>query len=144
MVPPRKPDVLEIIMLAPRPHTLLARRRPRIVPLLVAEKDILKLIHPRIGKQQRRVVRRHQRRRVHPAVPLALKKPQKIFSNLASRTIDHRHQVYQRKEPNRTYTSSALKSSTPSPHSHRPASPDPPPIKPPQPSSKTPARAYSD
>src|ERR1700733_13670016 len=144
MVPSRKPDVLEIVMLAPRPHALLARSRPRIVPLLVPEKDILKLIHTRIGKQQRRIVRRHQRRRVHPTVPLALKKPQKIFSNLASRTIDHKHQVYQRKQPNRTYTWSALKSSTPSPHSHQSASPHPPPTTAPQPSPKTPARAYSD
>jgi hypothetical protein len=33
---------------------------------------------------------------VHAPVPLALKKPQKIFPNLASRTIDHKFQVYQR------------------------------------------------
>src|SRR5579871_4845812 len=97
MVPPRKPDVLEIIVLPTRTHTLLRAGRPRVIPLLRAQEDILKLIHPCIGKQQRRIIRRHQRRRVHPPMPLALKKPQKIFPNLASRPIVHRLKVYQRK-----------------------------------------------
>ncbi len=97
MVTPRKPNVLQIVVLAPRSHTLLRTDRPRVIPLLVPKKNILKLIHPRIGKQQRRIVHRHQRRRVHPPMPLALKKPQKIFPNLAARTINHKHQVYQRK-----------------------------------------------
>ena len=89
VVPPREADVLQIVVLAARAHALLRARRPRVVALLRAQEDVLELIHPRVGKQQRRIVRRHQRRRVHAAVPLALKKPQKIFPNLASRTIFH-------------------------------------------------------
>ncbi len=89
MVPPRKPDVLKIVMLPPRPHALLRASRPRIVPLLVPEKHILALIHPRIGKQQRRIIRRHQRRRVNSSMPFTLKKPQKIFPNLIPRAIVH-------------------------------------------------------
>ncbi len=46
MVPPRKPDVLQIVMLPPRPHALLRARRPRIVPLLVPRKTSLNWFIP--------------------------------------------------------------------------------------------------
>ncbi len=93
MVPPRKAHVLKIVMLASRTHTLLRARRPRVRPLLRAQKDILELVHPRIRKQQRRIIGRHQRRRVHAPMPFALEKTQKIFPNLAARAIVHRAKV---------------------------------------------------
>ena len=70
MVPPRKPDVLEVIIMLPtRPHTLLRARRPAYSPAsLVPEKNVLKsLIHPRIGKQQRRIIRRAPAKKSAPA-----------------------------------------------------------------------------
>ena len=77
-MPRRIPDILQIIMLPPRPQTPLRRnRRPRR-RRLKPQKDILKLHHPRISKQQSRIIRRHQRRRLDermPAVPKELNKP---------------------------------------------------------------------
>ncbi len=38
-----------------------------------AKKDVFELVHAGVGKEQRRVVGRNQRRRVHAAVPFVSK-----------------------------------------------------------------------
>ena len=69
-------------MLATGADALLAGGGAGIVALLGAEEDILELVHARVGEEQRGIVGRHQRGRVHATVPLAFKKPQKVFPNL--------------------------------------------------------------
>ena len=55
-----------------------------VVAALDAQKDVLELVHPRVGKQQRGIVGRNKRRAVHPAVPLRLKKLQKGLTNFGA------------------------------------------------------------
>src|SRR5579871_1015672 len=52
-------DVLEVIVLATRAHALLRSRRPRVSTLFEAKKDVLELVHPSIGEEQRGVVGRN-------------------------------------------------------------------------------------
>ena len=82
-------DVLKVVMLAARAHALLRRGGAHIGPLLRSKERVLELVHARVGEQQRGVVVRHKRRRVHAAVPLFLKKTQEIFANLASGAVLH-------------------------------------------------------
>jgi len=100
-------DVLKIVVLASGTNTLLTGGGARVVTVLCAQENILELVHAGVGKQQGRVVGGHQRRRVHTTVPLAcrrglltLKKPQKIFPNLAAGTLAHKRSVYQPAAPN--------------------------------------------
>ena len=62
VVAARVADVLEIVVLAAGAHALLRGGRARVVALLQAEEDVLELVHARVGEQQRRVVRGHERR----------------------------------------------------------------------------------
>ena len=66
----REANVFKIVMLPPRAHAFLRSRRPRILALFEAQKDVLELVHSSIGKEQRRVIGRDQRRGVHLAMPL--------------------------------------------------------------------------
>src|SRR5579872_4025352 len=80
-------DILEIVMLSPRPHAFLRCSRTVVVALLKSKKNIFELVHPSIGEQQCGVVMRNERRRMHLAMPLVDKKVQKLPSNL--RTSQH-------------------------------------------------------
>ena len=60
MVTRRVPHILKVIVFTARSDALLRRHRPLIRPLLQPQKRLLKLIHARIGKQQRGVIRWHQ------------------------------------------------------------------------------------
>src|SRR3954462_6324840 len=64
VVPRGVPDLLEIVVLPAGAYALLHRCRPSATAggLFLTEKDFLELHHPRVGKHQRRVVGRHQRR----------------------------------------------------------------------------------
>jgi hypothetical protein len=53
-------DLFQIVVLPPRPNTLLGAASPCIISLFQAEKDILELIHPGIGKKERRVIVRYK------------------------------------------------------------------------------------
>ena len=64
----RRPDVLEVVVLAADAHALLRAGRPAIVAALLAEEAVLELVHPGVGEQQRRVVGRHERRTGDDAV----------------------------------------------------------------------------
>ena len=71
VMPQRRPDVVEVVVLAADPHALLRRRRARVGALLAAEERVLELVHPGVGEEQRRVVGRDERRARDDAVPVA-------------------------------------------------------------------------
>ena len=56
----RRPDVVEVVVLPAHAHALLRRRRPRVVALVFAEEDVLELVHPGVGEQQRGIVGGHK------------------------------------------------------------------------------------
>ncbi len=62
-------DVLQVVVLATGAHAPLRSGGAFIGTRLLAEEHILELHHARIGKQQGRVVARHQRTRGHHGVP---------------------------------------------------------------------------
>ena len=84
-----KADVFKVVVLAAGADALLRCGGARVVALLGAQKQVLELVHSGVGKQQRRIVGRHQRGGVHAAVPLRLKKAQKQFANFVSRAELH-------------------------------------------------------
>ena len=49
-------DLVEIVVLAAGADAFLRRNGALIVALLVAEEDVLELVHPGVGEQQRRVI----------------------------------------------------------------------------------------
>jgi hypothetical protein len=63
--------LFEIIMLAACPHTLLAGGGPQVPALLLPQESPLELHHTRVREKEGGVIRRHQRRRRHLAVPLS-------------------------------------------------------------------------
>ena len=71
VMPRRVTHVLQIVVLAPGADTALGTGGTGVIPGLTAQKDILELVHPRVGEQQRGVVMGHQRRGRHLGVPLA-------------------------------------------------------------------------
>ncbi len=77
-----KADIFEVVVLSARAHAFLRRRRPVVIALLQPEKNILELIHPRIGEEECRVAVRHQRRAANAAMSLALKKLEKRLADL--------------------------------------------------------------
>ena len=80
-------DVFEIVMLASGADALLRTSLPAmVVAPLDAEEDVLELVHAGVGKEQRRVVGRHERGGVHAAVALGLKKAQKGFADVVCRS----------------------------------------------------------
>ena len=85
----READIFKVVVLAAGADALLRSGGPRVVALLRAEKQVFELVHSRVGKQQRGIVGRHQRGRVHAAVPLRLKKAQKQLANFVSRAELH-------------------------------------------------------
>src|SRR5262249_26120642 len=83
VVAARVADVVEVVVLAPGPHALLRACRPRVVPLLAAREDVLELVHPRVGEEERRVPGRNERGRRHAAVPSLLEVLEKSFPDLS-------------------------------------------------------------
>ena len=53
-------DILQVVMLAAGTDTFLRSCGTDIVPLLLTEEAVLKLVHPGVGKKQGRVVVRNQ------------------------------------------------------------------------------------
>ncbi len=74
-------DVFEIVVLAAGAHAFLRSRGPVVVALFQAEEDVLELVHARVGEQQRGIVLRDERRRMHLAVSLLDEKVQKFSAN---------------------------------------------------------------
>ena len=82
-------DVFKVVVLAAGADALLRSGGAGVVALLGAEEEVLELVHAGVGEQQRGIVGRHQRRRVHAAVALGLKKAQKQLANFVSRAELH-------------------------------------------------------
>ena len=89
VVAAREADVFKVVVLAAGADALLRSGGARVVALLRAKEKVLELVHAGVGEQQRGIVGRHQRRRVHAAVPLRLKKAQKQLANFVSRSELH-------------------------------------------------------
>ena len=73
-------DVLEVIVLAAGAHALLSRRGAPVVALLLAREDALELHHAGVGEEQRGIIVRHERRRAHTPVAVALEVAEKLFT----------------------------------------------------------------
>ena len=71
-------------MFAAGAHALLRARRTLIRPLVKAEKHILELIHPGIGKQQGRIIVRNERTRRHNLVAFGLKELEELVANFGA------------------------------------------------------------
>ena len=82
VVPERRPDVVEIVVLAADPHAFLRGRRPAVLALLASEKQVLELVHPGVGEEQRGIVVRHERPAGHDAMALRLEVLEKRATEL--------------------------------------------------------------
>jgi hypothetical protein len=69
-------------VLAAYPHALLAGCGSPIGPSLISQENILKLVHSRIGKQERRIIERNQGRAGYDFVAVLLEILQKSFTDL--------------------------------------------------------------
>src|SRR5207302_1380485 len=76
--------IFEVVVLAARPHALLAGRRARVRPPLLTEEYALELHHPGVREQERRVVAGDERRRGDTGVPVALEVPQERLADLVA------------------------------------------------------------
>ncbi len=81
-MPERRPDVVEVVVLAADAHALLRRRRPLVVARLLPQEHVLELVHPGVGEEQRRVVVGHERRAGHDAVAVPLEVLEERRANL--------------------------------------------------------------
>ena len=89
----RRPDVVEIVVLAADAHHLLRRRGARVVALLAAEEQVLELVHAGVGEEQRRIVGRDERRAGDDAVAVlleVLRKDDRISFEVISFIVEHR------------------------------------------------------
>ena len=82
-MPERRPDVVEVVVLAADAHALLRRRGARVRALLLAEEHVLELVHPGVGEEQRRVVVRHERRARHERVAVLFEVLEETAANFA-------------------------------------------------------------
>ena len=82
-------NVVQIIVLAAGPHTFLAGHRAVIIPLLKPSENVLELHHARIGKHQRRVITRNQRRAFHHRMAIRLETIKKSAANIIQTGHDH-------------------------------------------------------
>ena len=65
-------DVFEVVVLATGTDAFLTVHRALVRPGPGAEKHVLELVHAGIGKEQRRIVERHDARRRHRGVAMLL------------------------------------------------------------------------
>ena len=74
-------DVVEIVVLAARPHAFLRGRGAAVGAPLDAGEDVLELHHAGIGEHQSRIVARHERTRRHDLVAVFGEKLQEVRSD---------------------------------------------------------------
>src|SRR2546425_1118343 len=84
VMPRRAADVLEIVVLATRAHTLLAGGGTRVIPSLLAEEHALELHHARVGEEQGLVADGHERRRRRARVPVPLEILEECLTDLGA------------------------------------------------------------
>jgi hypothetical protein len=80
-------DVFEVVVFSPGAHAFLAGGGALIVALLETEEDVLELIHPGVGEEQRGIIGGDQRRAAHGAVAALLKKFQKCFADFVASPV---------------------------------------------------------
>ena len=80
-------DVFEIVVLAAGADAFLAGGGALVVALLEAEEDILELVHPGVGEEQRGIVRRDERGAAHDAVAALFEEFQKCFADFVAGQI---------------------------------------------------------
>jgi len=110
MVPRCIADIFEVIMLPTCAHTFLAGYRAFVRPYVLAEKDRLKLDHPRIGKKKRWIISRDKRGTFDNLMPLGPEKIYERVSNIVACHIREYHIVFSEAEsgPGATGTASAI------------------------------------
>lgn len=82
-------DVLQVIMFTTGAYAALCRGGTAIAALIDAKENIFKLVHPGVGKQQCRIVVRHQGAAVHHLVALTVIKIEKRLTDLSG-TLAHK------------------------------------------------------
>jgi len=82
VVPGGIADIFEVVVFAPGPDALLGTGGPGVGPGVFAQEHLFKLDHPRVGEQQRGIVCRDERRRMHFLVSLCDKEVQKLPADL--------------------------------------------------------------
>src|SRR5437016_3375565 len=82
MMPAGVPDVLKIVVLAPRSKALLRRGRARVFALLLAQKDPLELNHPGVCKQQGGIGLRNQGGTWNDGVPVLVEVIEETLAEL--------------------------------------------------------------
>ena len=83
VVPQRRADVVQVVVLAAHAHALLRRRGARVGALLPAEERVLELVHPGVREEQRRVVARDERGAGDDGVAVPLKVFEEAAADLA-------------------------------------------------------------
>ncbi len=77
-------DVLQVVVLAARPHALLGGRGPKVVALLLPQEHAFELHHAGVDEQQGRVVVRHQRRAAHHLMAVLFEIVEKLAACLVA------------------------------------------------------------
>src|SRR5215475_9434431 len=80
----RLAHLVQVVVLAAGADALLRRRGALVIALLGAEEDVFELVHPGVGEEQRRIVRREQRRRFDYLVPVPGEEVQECGSYFVS------------------------------------------------------------
>ncbi len=90
VMPLRKSNIFQVVVLPASAHTFLRAGGAGVLALFQPQKNILELVHPGVGEEQRRIPVRHQRTTSHPAMALtvctllAFEELQKLFPNLVA------------------------------------------------------------
>src|SRR5207248_11019413 len=84
MVAVGEAHVLEIVVLAAGAHAFLRSGGAGVVALFETKKNVLELVHPRIGEQQRGIIRRNERRGMDLFMPVLDKVIQKFAANFGT------------------------------------------------------------
>src|SRR5258708_40315955 len=75
-------DVFQVIVLAAGAHALLRRGGARVVAFFEPQENVLELVHPGVGEEQRGIPVRHERAAADAAMPLAFKEAQERLADL--------------------------------------------------------------
>ena len=73
-------DVFQVIVFATGAHAFLRGHGTAVWAFVKAQKHVFELVHTSIGKEQGRVVMRHERAGGHYRVPLTLEKREKFLA----------------------------------------------------------------
>ena len=80
-------DVFEVVVFSSGAHAFLAGSGGFVVALFEAEENVLELVHPGVGEEQRGVVSGDERRTAHDAVAALFEKFQKCFADFVASPV---------------------------------------------------------